>query len=228
MDRWRGEDIAFGAAERRSDGALVGMFGLARVLFPGPVEGAVEIGWRLVRGALGARLCDRGGASLAGARLRRDAASRGGRLRGAGEPGVACGDGTVGDDARPRARLPASEPAGGSSAARAHGLGDRAGGVATGRVVCARRRAGMAMTRDPIDRSGLRPEFWRRYPLESLPRDEWEALCDGCAKCCLIKLEDEETDRVALHQHRLPAARPRHLPLRQLCAAPAAGRRAAW
>jgi RimJ/RimL family protein N-acetyltransferase len=49
MDRWRGEDIAFGAAERRSDGALVGMFGLARVLFPGPVEGAVEIGWRLVR-----------------------------------------------------------------------------------------------------------------------------------------------------------------------------------
>jgi uncharacterized protein len=52
------------------------------------------------------------------------------------------------------------------------------------------------MSRDPIDRSGLRPEFWRRYPLESLPRNEWEALCDGCGKCCLIKLEDEETDRV--------------------------------
>jgi ribosomal-protein-alanine N-acetyltransferase len=49
MDRWRGEGIAFGAAERRSDGALVGMVGLARVLFPGPVEGAVEIGWRLAR-----------------------------------------------------------------------------------------------------------------------------------------------------------------------------------
>jgi RimJ/RimL family protein N-acetyltransferase len=49
MDRWRGEGIAFCAAERRSDGALVGMVGLAHVLFPGPVEGAVEIGWRLAR-----------------------------------------------------------------------------------------------------------------------------------------------------------------------------------
>ncbi len=49
MDRWRVEGIAFGGAERRSDGALVGMVGLARVLFPGPVEGAVEIGWRLAR-----------------------------------------------------------------------------------------------------------------------------------------------------------------------------------
>lgn len=53
------------------------------------------------------------------------------------------------------------------------------------------------MTHDPIDRSGLRPEFWRRYPLDSLPRNEWEALCDGCAKCCLVKLEDEETGEVA-------------------------------
>jgi RimJ/RimL family protein N-acetyltransferase len=49
MDRWRDEGFAFGAAARRSDGALVGMVGLARVLFPGPVEGAVEIGWRLAR-----------------------------------------------------------------------------------------------------------------------------------------------------------------------------------
>ena len=31
----------------------------------------------------------------------------------------------------------------------------------------------------------------------SLNRAEWEALCDGCAKCCLIKLEDDETGRVA-------------------------------
>ncbi len=53
------------------------------------------------------------------------------------------------------------------------------------------------MTEDPIDRTHLRPEFWRRFPLEELPRNEWEALCDGCAKCCLIKLEDEETGDVA-------------------------------
>jgi uncharacterized protein len=51
--------------------------------------------------------------------------------------------------------------------------------------------------RDPIDRGGLRPEFWRRFPIEDLPRDEWEALCDGCGKCCLIKLEDEDTGAVA-------------------------------
>ncbi|MEM8570356.1 MAG: YcgN family cysteine cluster protein [Pseudomonadota bacterium] len=43
----------------------------------------------------------------------------------------------------------------------------------------------------------LRPRFWERFTLEDLNRAEWEALCDGCAKCCLIKLEDEETDEVA-------------------------------
>jgi uncharacterized protein len=53
------------------------------------------------------------------------------------------------------------------------------------------------MTRDPIDRTRVRPEFWRRFPLEELPRHEWEALCDGCGKCCLLKLEDEESGEVA-------------------------------
>lgn len=43
----------------------------------------------------------------------------------------------------------------------------------------------------------LRAEFWRRFPLEELTRAEWEALCDGCAKCCLLKLEDEDTGEVA-------------------------------
>mgnify|MGYP000990037248 FL=1 len=51
---------------------------------------------------------------------------------------------------------------------------------------------------DPIDRHGLSDKFWERKPLKSLNKKEWEALCDGCGKCCLNKLEDEDTGEVAL------------------------------
>ena len=53
-------------------------------------------------------------------------------------------------------------------------------------------------TKDPIKRDGLSPEFWKHKPLKSLTSEEWEALCDGCGKCCLNKLEDEDTGEVAL------------------------------
>jgi uncharacterized cysteine cluster protein YcgN (CxxCxxCC family) len=37
--------------------------------------------------------------------------------------------------------------------------------------------------------------FWKK-PLTALTRAEWEQLCDGCGRCCLVKLEDEDTGAI--------------------------------
>ncbi|MEM6900879.1 MAG: YcgN family cysteine cluster protein, partial [Pseudomonadota bacterium] len=66
--------------------------------------------------------------------------------------------------------------------------------------------------------------FWETKLLEEMSPREWELICDGCAKCCLLKLEDEDTGEIAytrLHCRLLDgetcrcsnyAQRKRHVP----------------
>jgi uncharacterized cysteine cluster protein YcgN (CxxCxxCC family) len=49
-----------------------------------------------------------------------------------------------------------------------------------------------------ISSKSLRPKFWEKIPMVKMTDTEWEALCDGCGRCCLNKLEDPDTGHVAL------------------------------
>ena len=42
----------------------------------------------------------------------------------------------------------------------------------------------------------IKASFWKDKALSDLNHEEWEAVCDGCGKCCLIKLEDVDNGEI--------------------------------
>lgn len=47
----------------------------------------------------------------------------------------------------------------------------------------------------PESQRGEDEPFWRRKTLAEMNREEWESVCDGCGRCCVLKLADEDAGK---------------------------------